>query len=150
MKKIISLIAVFIMVMAFASTAMAVTTYSAGSVYSNFITSNYMTFNEPGYEWGDITNWAFDTDPDAPPENNGIYYDGVHSYSNAQRVYTCTSSGSQRSNIVTVYSHSSNTMTCYPDFISNLHLRISKPDWVASSVKMSTYGEFGGYIRAAS
>lgn len=137
MKKNLSILFVVLLILSWTVTAMATTQYSAGTVYHAFTTSGYEVLY-PGLMWRHATCYAY-----TQGTNSGIYFDGVRQSSNYQRIRAVDENGAYLGPESIVFTNQYARAECYGNmFASKLHLLISKPSSLSSSVKMSTYGSF--------
>lgn len=81
MKKKYALVIALLVLLACCSSAIAETSYSAGSVYHTFITTGYESKTYSSMYWRHVTCYAYSASGSG---NSGIYYDGVRLSSNSQ------------------------------------------------------------------
>lgn len=144
MKKTLALGIVALMFFAYCGSSIAETSYSAGSVYHTFTTSGYETKEYASMYWRHATCYAYSA---SGAGNSGIYYDGVKSSSNTQMFRPVDSSGGYMGYEGRVSSGSYERAYCYEgQTTSRMYLKISKPNEIGESVKISTYGFFVGTI----
>ena len=144
MKKKYALVIALLVLLACCSSAIAETSYSAGSVYHTFITTGYECKTYSSMYWRHVTCYAYSASRSG---NSGIYYDGVRLSSNSQMFRPVDSNGNYMGYEERVYSGSYERAYCYEGQSgSRMYLKVSKPEGISDSVKISTYGFFVGTV----